>query len=166
MLNVVWCVIRRDLKLALRRRSDVLTTLFFFIVVVTLFPLGVGPEPELLRSMAPGVLWVSALKGNGCDKVLPAAQAAAMAWQRQLTPAELQRFWVHLKRARTLRELNLVRFEQVGTKPPRFTLTIRRKEDMPRAVGPWVEGQLRGKFKFEGSPISVRAEGVRGNQAL
>jgi heme exporter protein B len=38
-----------------------LTTLFFFIVVVTLFPLGVGPEPELLRSMAPGVLWVSAL---------------------------------------------------------------------------------------------------------
>jgi heme exporter protein B len=61
MLNVVWCVVRRDLKLALRRRSDVLTTLFFFIVVVSLFPLGVGPEPELLRSMAPGVLWVSAL---------------------------------------------------------------------------------------------------------
>jgi heme exporter protein B len=61
MLKVFTCVLRRDLKLALRRRSDVLTTLFFFIVVVTLFPLGVGPEPELLRTMAPGVLWVSAL---------------------------------------------------------------------------------------------------------
>lgn len=112
------------------------------------------------------VLWVSALKGTGCAKVLPEAQAAAAAWRRQLTPAELQRFWIHLKRARTLRELALVRFEQVNTKPPRFTLTIRRKENMPRAVGPWVEGQLRERFKFQGSPISVRAEGVRGNQVL
>lgn len=47
--------------LAFRRRSDVLTTLFFFIIVVTLFPLGVGPEAALLRTMAPGILWVAAL---------------------------------------------------------------------------------------------------------
>ena len=54
---VVW----RDLLLAWRRRSDVLATLFFFIIVVSLFPLGVGPEPQLLRTIAPGVVWVAAL---------------------------------------------------------------------------------------------------------
>ncbi len=51
----------RDLALAMRRRTDVFTTLFFFIIAVTLFPLGVGPEMELLRTMAPGVIWVAAL---------------------------------------------------------------------------------------------------------
>jgi heme exporter protein B len=54
-------VLRRDLVLALRRRSDVLTTFFFFIIVVSLFPLGVGPEPNMLRAIAPGVVWVAAL---------------------------------------------------------------------------------------------------------
>ncbi len=61
MLKALLCVIRRDLLLAFRRRSDVLTTLFFFIIVASLFPLGVGPEQALLRTMAPGILWVSAL---------------------------------------------------------------------------------------------------------
>jgi heme exporter protein B len=55
------CVLRRDLVLALRRRSDVLSTLFFFIIVISLFPLGVGPEMSLLRAMGPGVVWVAAL---------------------------------------------------------------------------------------------------------
>ncbi|MDQ3753625.1 MAG: heme exporter protein CcmB, partial [Acidobacteriota bacterium] len=45
----------------MRRRSDVTTTLFFFVIVVSLFPFGVGPELNMLRSMAPGVVWVSAL---------------------------------------------------------------------------------------------------------
>ena len=54
-------VIRRDLLLALRRKSDVLTTLFFFVIVVSLFPLGIGPEMGTLRKIAPGVLWVAAL---------------------------------------------------------------------------------------------------------
>jgi len=61
MLKALLCVIRRDLLLAFRRRSDVLTTLFFFIIVASLFPLGVGPEAQLLRTMAPGILWVAAL---------------------------------------------------------------------------------------------------------
>lgn len=54
-------IIKRDLLLAIRRQSDVLTTLFFFIIVVSLFPLSVGPEMNMLRSMAPGVVWVAAL---------------------------------------------------------------------------------------------------------
>ncbi|WP_292994218.1 heme exporter protein CcmB [Nitrosomonas sp.] len=54
-------IIKRDLLLAMRRQSDVLTTLFFFIIVVSLFPLSVGPEMSMLRTMAPGVVWVAAL---------------------------------------------------------------------------------------------------------
>jgi heme exporter protein B len=55
-----WIVVR-DLMLAWRRRADVLSTLFFFVIVVSLFPLGIGPEAALLRSIAPGVVWVAAL---------------------------------------------------------------------------------------------------------
>jgi heme exporter protein B len=54
-------IVTRDLKLAWRGRADVLSTLFFFVIVVSLFPLGVGPETQLLRSIAPGVVWVAAL---------------------------------------------------------------------------------------------------------
>jgi heme exporter protein B len=61
MLETLRWVIRRDLLLAMRRRSDVLTVLLFFVIVVSLFPLGVGPEPVLLRTIAPGVIWVAAL---------------------------------------------------------------------------------------------------------
>ena len=60
-LGLLGLVIRRDLVLAMRRRADVLTTLFFFVMVVSLFPLGVGPELDMLRKMAPGVVWVAAL---------------------------------------------------------------------------------------------------------
>ncbi|HCI52252.1 MAG TPA: heme exporter protein CcmB [Gallionella sp.] len=61
LLSLLLLVVRRDLVLAMRRRADVLTTLFFFVMVVSLFPLGVGPEMDMLRKMAPGVLWVAAL---------------------------------------------------------------------------------------------------------
>jgi heme exporter protein B len=54
-------IVARDLTLAWRRRADVLSTLFFFVIVVSLFPLGIGPETRLLRSIAPGVVWVAAL---------------------------------------------------------------------------------------------------------
>ena len=54
-------IVRRDLRIAMRRRSEPLFTLGFFVVVTSLFPLGLGPEPELLRRIAPGVLWVAAL---------------------------------------------------------------------------------------------------------
>lgn len=54
-------IVMRDLVLAMRRRSDVWTTLFFFVIVVSLFPLGIGPELATLREIAPGVFWVAAL---------------------------------------------------------------------------------------------------------
>jgi heme exporter protein B len=54
-------VIARDLLLAMRRKADVLTTLFFFVIAVSLFPLGIGPETSLLRKIAPGIVWVAAM---------------------------------------------------------------------------------------------------------
>ncbi|WP_303783742.1 heme exporter protein CcmB [Azovibrio restrictus] len=61
MLGIVTHTIARDLRLALRRPADLASVLFFFIIVASLFPLGIGPELELLRQLAPGVLWVGAL---------------------------------------------------------------------------------------------------------
>ena len=55
------CLFLRDLRLTLRRRSDTLAAVVFFVMVASLFPLGVGPEPALLRAMGPGVVWVAAL---------------------------------------------------------------------------------------------------------
>ncbi|MDO8891768.1 MAG: heme exporter protein CcmB [Sulfurimicrobium sp.] len=61
MLQTVFDLLRRELTLAMRRRGDVLTVLFFFVIVASLFPLGVGPDTKLLRLMGGGVVWVSAL---------------------------------------------------------------------------------------------------------
>ena len=61
-LFLAWrSMVSRDLTLAMRRKADVLTSLFFFMIVVSLFPLGVGPEIDTLRKIAPGVIWVAAL---------------------------------------------------------------------------------------------------------
>ncbi len=61
-MNDAWLImLKRDLLLAFRRCSDVATTLFFFLIVSSLFPLGIGPEAAVLSSIAPGVLWVAAL---------------------------------------------------------------------------------------------------------
>jgi heme exporter protein B len=60
-VNALVVSLNRDLLLAGRRRGEVLTALFFFVVVTSLFPLGIGPEPALLKRIGPGVLWVAAL---------------------------------------------------------------------------------------------------------
>lgn len=61
MLKSLGWTVRRELLLAWRRRSDTLAPLGFFVIAASLFPLGAGAEPALLRAMAPGVLWVAAL---------------------------------------------------------------------------------------------------------
>ena len=61
MLRLIFAVAARDLQLAMRRQADIVAAVFFFIIVVSLFPLGIGPEPDTLRKLAPGVLWVAAL---------------------------------------------------------------------------------------------------------
>jgi heme exporter protein B len=61
MADLFRAIYLRDLRLALRRRIEALLPVGFFVVAVSLFPLGVGPEPQMLRAIAPGVVWVSAL---------------------------------------------------------------------------------------------------------
>jgi heme exporter protein B len=61
MSEAFMLVVRRELRLALRRKGDALNVLVFFVVVASLFPFGVGPEPNQLRAMAAGVVWIAAL---------------------------------------------------------------------------------------------------------
>lgn len=59
--EILRCLLWRDLQLVIRRHADIVATLFFFVIAASLFPLGVGADPKLLKAIAPGVLWVSAL---------------------------------------------------------------------------------------------------------
>ena len=59
--NILITVVGRDLQLASRRPVDAFLPIVFFLVAGSLFPLGVGPEPEVLRQIAPGIVWVCAL---------------------------------------------------------------------------------------------------------
>ncbi|WP_375321001.1 heme exporter protein CcmB [Aliivibrio logei] len=61
MLTSMTTIIRRELLIAFRRKADVLNPLWFFIIVITLFPLSIGPEPILLARIAAGIVWVAAL---------------------------------------------------------------------------------------------------------
>ena len=59
--SAFFTLLQRDLKIAIRHRGDIFNPLLFFIIVVTLFPLGIGPEPKILTRVAPGIIWVAAL---------------------------------------------------------------------------------------------------------
>ena len=61
MIAAARTILARDLRIVLRRPGDAATALLFFVIVASLFPLGVGAEPNLLRAVAPGVIWVAAL---------------------------------------------------------------------------------------------------------
>lgn len=61
MINVFKEVVNKELKGAFRHQSNILNPIWFFIIVVTLFPLAVGSDPTLLKRIAPGVIWVAAL---------------------------------------------------------------------------------------------------------
>jgi len=84
---LLW-IIRRDLTLAMRRRADIFTTLFFFVIVVSLFPLGIGPEIDTLRLIAPGIVWVAALLASmlALERLFAADHADGTLEQMLLTP--------------------------------------------------------------------------------
>lgn len=54
-------VLRRELRIAFRSGAEIVNPLWFFLIIITLFPLGIGPEPQLLARIAPGIVWVAAL---------------------------------------------------------------------------------------------------------
>lgn len=61
LFTAFFALIRRDLLLAVRRRAEIANPLLFFVLVITLFPLGIGAKPQLLQSVAAGIIWVAAL---------------------------------------------------------------------------------------------------------
>lgn len=87
-MRVALVALRRDLLLAGRRRSEVLTAIFFFVVVVSLFPLGLGPERSLLKRIGPGTLWVAALLATllGLPRLFAADHADGTLEQMALSP--------------------------------------------------------------------------------
>ena len=58
---IFWNIIKRELQIAMRKQAEILNPLWFFLIVITLFPLVIGPDPELLSRIAPGVAWMAAL---------------------------------------------------------------------------------------------------------
>ncbi len=91
MLEIFFTVLRRDLLLVIRRRSDLFTTLVFFVITVSLFPLGIGPEMDTLRLIAPGVVWVAALLASmlALERLFAADFADGTLEQLLLTPQPL-----------------------------------------------------------------------------
>jgi len=90
-MSAMLAVMRRDLLMVMRRKSEVLTALFFFVIVSSLFPLGIGPEPALLRKIAPGVLWVGALLATmlGLQRMFAADHADGTLEQMAISPTPL-----------------------------------------------------------------------------
>jgi len=87
-MSALLAMIRRDLLLVMRRKSEVLTALFFFVVVTSLFPLGIGADTALLRKIAPGVIWVAALLSTllGLQRMFAADYADGALEQIALSP--------------------------------------------------------------------------------
>ena len=91
MMRTLWMSAQRDLMLVFRRKSEVFTALFFFVIVTSLFPLGIGPEMALLRKIAPGVIWVAALLATmlGLQRLLTADHADGTLEQMAISSSSL-----------------------------------------------------------------------------
>lgn len=61
MISALLAIFKRDMTLAFRQRAELLQPMMFFVLVISLFPLGVGPGPETLQKIGPGVIWVAAI---------------------------------------------------------------------------------------------------------
>ena len=64
MLSLFFTIFSRELKLYFRRRTDIFNSVLFFLLTIILFPIGVGPQPELMRELGYGVIWVAAIFGS------------------------------------------------------------------------------------------------------
>ncbi|SES62403.1 heme exporter protein CcmB [Thalassotalea agarivorans] len=84
-------IVGRDLTIAFRHKDDIANPLLFFIIVITLFPLGIGPEPNMLTRIAPGILWVSALLATllSLDRMFKSDYADGSLEQMMLSPTPM-----------------------------------------------------------------------------
>jgi heme exporter protein B len=155
-------VVLRDLLLAFRRRSDVATTFFFFVIVGSLFPLGVGPEPATLRSIGPGVVWVAALLASmlALGRLFAADYADGTLEQLVLSPQP----FVVLVLAKTLSHWLVT-----GLPLVLFAPVLGLQFDLPReALGVMTAGLLLGTpaLSMIGAVGAALTLGVRGAGGL
>ncbi|MFT4993494.1 MAG: heme exporter protein B [Paraglaciecola sp.] len=71
MIHPLHALLKRDLALAFRQRAELMQPMMFFLLVISLFPLGIGPGPEILQKVGPGVIWVAAILASllGMDRL-------------------------------------------------------------------------------------------------
>ena len=91
MLKMLWALFLRDFSLFMRRRQDMATVLGFFLVAIALFPLGVSPDPEVLKNIAPGAIWIAALFSTilSLDKLFSEDLADGSLEQQMMMPLPL-----------------------------------------------------------------------------
>lgn len=84
-------LLQRELLLAYRQRHELINPLVFFTIIITLFPLAISPNPQLLQTIAPGVIWVAALLANllTLDRIFTADAQDGTLEQLLLTPHPL-----------------------------------------------------------------------------
>jgi heme exporter protein B len=91
VFGALWWACVRDLRLAMRSRAELAVIIVFFLLVTSLFPLAVSPDPTLLRSIAPGIAWVAALLASllGLSRLFAADHGDGTLEQMVLAPAPL-----------------------------------------------------------------------------
>jgi len=91
VFGALWWACRRDLRLAMRSRAELAVIVVFFLLVTSLFPLSVSPDPQLLRAIAPGIAWVAALLASllGLSRLFAADHGDGTLEQMVLAPAPL-----------------------------------------------------------------------------
>lgn len=89
--SLITALMRRDLKVAMRRKSDIINPLLFVVMVVTLFPIAVGPGHDILGRIAAGVIWVIALLASllGSERLFRDDYLDGSLEQMVLSPAPL-----------------------------------------------------------------------------
>lgn len=90
-MKVFWAVFKRDWTLAFRQNAELLQPVLFCLLVVALFPLGIGPSPQTLQKVGPGIIWVAALLSSllALEKLFKQDFQDGSLEQLMLTPSPL-----------------------------------------------------------------------------
>ncbi|HEU5278899.1 MAG TPA: ribosome biogenesis GTPase Der [Gaiellaceae bacterium] len=120
----------------------------------------VRPELERRLRQRPPHVAVSSKTGRGIERLLDGIEKLYEKHTARIPTAELNRFLAELREARQPpsrngRRLNLLYGAQIGTRPPRFRLSVNDPSLITRDYGYWVENQFRDRFELEGTPVTI-----------
>jgi GTP-binding protein len=120
----------------------------------------IRPELERRLRQRPPHVAVSAKTGRGIDRTLDAIERLFDKHTARVPTSELNRFLAELRERRQApsrngKRLNLLYGAQIGTRPPRFRLSVNDRRLITRDYGYWIENQLRDHFELEGVPVTI-----------